>query len=209
MPGRHAGTVLLSQSELLTCSLGVRADRRAGTWQQFSRPDGVCCAAAHGRSALMGVTGGADAGGVVEVTVHAGPEPPSAAGEAAEAEALVPAAAAPRRLWLHGSLASSPGAFGFFRTAKGEPLGDNLRLLLNYDPPGAVPPVTGVPQPLSGARTLLEALPAGDRVRGRMQGPLTRRAYGGASCGMRSTCPEPLPLCCYQDSWCRVLCARS
>jgi len=98
--------------------------------------------------------------------VHAGTEPPSSAGRAEEPEA--PAAAAPRRLWLHGSLASSPGAFGFFRTAKGEPLGDNLRLLLNYDPPGTVPPVTGVPQPLSGARPLPESLPACGRVQGRV-----------------------------------------
>ena len=32
--------------------------------------------------------------------------------------------------------------------ARREPLGDRLRLLLDYDLPGAVPPVTGVPQPL-------------------------------------------------------------
>lgn len=43
-------------------------------------------------------------------------------------------------------MASSPGAFGFYRTAHREPLGDCLRLLLDYSLPEAVPPLDGVPQ---------------------------------------------------------------
>lgn len=85
----------------------------------------------------------AEPGGVVAVTVQAGIEPPAPAAPA-------DAPAEPRRLWLHASLASSPGAYGFYRTARTEPLGDALRLLLDYESPGAIPPVTGVPQPLAG-----------------------------------------------------------
>ena len=77
------------------------------------------------------------------VTVQAGIEPPAP-------PAAADAPAEPRRLWLHASLASSPGAYGFYRTARTEPLGDALRLLLDYESPGAIPPVTGVPQPLAG-----------------------------------------------------------
>ena len=93
----------------------------------------------------------------MEVSAHASnqPAPPAeataeAAAEGAPAEGA-PARPAPRRLWLHASLASSPGALGFFCSARTEPLGDNLRLLLNYDTPGSVPPASGVPQPLRGA----------------------------------------------------------
>lgn len=96
-------------------------------------------------------------GDVVDVSTHASaaPVPPvemlpkdvAADGTVAEA---APEIAEARRLWLHASLASSPGAFGFFRTAHAEPLGDNLRILLNYDLPGTVPPATGVTQELLG-----------------------------------------------------------
>ena len=43
---------------------------------------------------------------------------------------------------------SSPGAFGFYRTAHREPLGECLRLLLDYDLPEAITPVDGLPQAL-------------------------------------------------------------
>ena len=76
------------------------------------------------------------------------PAPPAAADAPAE----------PRRLWLHASLASSPGAYGFYRTARTEPLGDALRLLLDYESPGAIPPVTGVPQPLAGNAQMLSGV---------------------------------------------------
>ena len=85
----------------------------------------------------IGVSAGTDA--------TPAPPPPAEAEAAPKAE--------PRRLWLHASLASSPGAFGFFRTAHAEPLGDSLRLLLDYDLPGAVPPITGVPQALTSAHS--------------------------------------------------------
>ena len=39
-----------------------------------------------------------------------------------------------RRLWLTGSLQSSPGLIGLFNTASVEPLGDRLRLLFRGDP---------------------------------------------------------------------------
>ena len=59
-----------------------------------------------------------------------------------------------RRLWLHADNKSSPGAFGFFRTAHREPLGECLRLLIDDDVPEAIPPVTGLPQTPESARTL-------------------------------------------------------
>ena len=102
---------------------------------------------------------------MVEISSHTSNQPaPSAEATAIAVSEGAPAEGAPakagsRRLWLHASLASSPGAFGFFRSAHTEPLGDNLRLLLDYDPPGTVPPATGIPQPLLGAcscyRTLI------------------------------------------------------
>lgn len=88
---------------------------------------------------------GAERETAVDIPVRAG------AGRALPAPAEAAPQLEPRRLWLHGSLASSPGALGFFVTACREPQGSNLRLLLDYDLPGAVPPVTGVPQPLLGA----------------------------------------------------------
>ena len=99
----------------------------------------------------------AESGDVADDSTHASaaPVPPvemlpkDVAADEVVAEAA-PEKAEARRLWLHASLASSPGAFGFFRTARAEPLGDNLRLLLNYDLPGTVPPATGVPQQLLG-----------------------------------------------------------
>ena len=39
-----------------------------------------------------------------------------------------------RRLWLTGSIQSSPGLIGLFNTACVEPLGDRLRLLFCGDP---------------------------------------------------------------------------
>ena len=76
----------------------------------------------------------------------------------------VQAKPAQRRLWLCGSLARSPGAFGFFRTAHAEPLGDRLRLLLDYNLPDGVPPIEGVeaatagaPPRLAGAQLLCSA----------------------------------------------------
>lgn len=39
-----------------------------------------------------------------------------------------------RRLWLHGSMAASPGTCGLYRTARTEPMGERLRLLFNGEP---------------------------------------------------------------------------
>jgi hypothetical protein len=75
----------------------------------------------------------------------------AATAEAAPAEAAPARAPALRRLWLTGSLGASPGAFGFFRTAHAEPLGDRLRLLLDYDLPSGVPPVDGTRVAVTGA----------------------------------------------------------
>ncbi len=75
----------------------------------------------------------------------------AAAAEAAPAEAVPARAPALRRLWLTGSLGASPGAFGFFRTAHAEPLGDRLRLLLDYDLPSGIPPVDGTRVAVTGA----------------------------------------------------------
>ena len=61
-----------------------------------------------------------------------------------------PAKPAQRRLWLSGSLARSPGAFGFFRTAHAEPLGDRLRLLLDYNLPQGIPPLEGAEPAVTG-----------------------------------------------------------
>ena len=119
----------------------------------------------------------AEPGGVVAVTVQAGIEPPAPhAPEAAPAE--------PRRLWLHASLASSPGAYGFYRTARTEPLGDNLRLLLDYESPGAIPPVTGVPQALSGTVVRVQGFMANPKpCRRRCQ--VRPRAPAAAANGLR------------------------
>ena len=38
-----------------------------------------------------------------------------------------------RRLWLTGSMESSPGVCGLYRTARTEPMGDRLRLLYKGD----------------------------------------------------------------------------
>ena len=75
----------------------------------------------------------------------------AAAAEVAPAEAVPARAPALRRLWLTGSLGASPGAFGFFRTAHAEPLGDRLRLLLDYDLPSGIPPVDGTRVAVTGA----------------------------------------------------------
>lgn len=83
---------------------------------------------------------------------------PEGAAAAAEATAKTadaapepaPAKPAQRRLWLSGSLARSPGAFGFFRTAHAEPLGDRLRLLLDYNLPDGIPPIEGAEPATAG-----------------------------------------------------------
>lgn len=79
-------------------------------------------------------------------------EPAAEAEHAPESNGyVVPAApTGGRRFWIHANLTSSPGALGFYLSAKRELLGDPLRLLLNYDLPAAIPPVTGAQQPLSG-----------------------------------------------------------
>ena len=76
--------------------------------------------------------------------------------DAPEADAEPPKPARQqRRLWLTADMASSPGAFGFYRTAHREPLGDCLRLLLDYSLPGAVPPLDGLPQAPESALTVV------------------------------------------------------
>lgn len=79
------------------------------------------------------------------------------AGDAAPEPA--PAKPAQRRLWLSGSLARSPGAFGFFRTAHAEPLGDRLRLLLDYNLPDGIPPIDGAEPSTAGATQRLFGAP--------------------------------------------------
>ena len=74
------------------------------------------------------------------------------AADAPEGEERAKPAKQQRRLWLTASMASSPGAFGFYRTAHREPLGECLRLLVDYDLPDAIPPVDGVPQAPESAR---------------------------------------------------------
>ena len=71
--------------------------------------------------------------------------------EAKPAEAK-PAEVPPRRLWLTGSVQSSPGLSGFYRTARTEPMGERLRMLLN----GALvlAPALGKPPDQKGGRTL-------------------------------------------------------
>ena len=67
----------------------------------------------------------------------------SAAAEAKPVE--VPA----RRLWLTGSVESSPGALGLYRTARTEPMGERLRLLYSAD--YKFVPACGRPQDPKGA----------------------------------------------------------
>lgn len=92
-----------------------------------------------------------------------------AAGADGTAEAVA-AKPAQRRLWLTGSLGASPGAFGFFRTAHAEPLGDRLRLLLDYDLPDGIPPVTGTQTALAGVEALLARAEAADLAQNVFQG---------------------------------------
>ena len=73
--------------------------------------------------------------------------------DAPEGEEKAKPAKQRRRLWLHADMKSSPGAFGFYRTAHREPLGECLRLLIDYDLPEAIPPVNGLPQTPESART--------------------------------------------------------
>ena len=82
--------------------------------------------------------GAAAAANTAATTADAAPEP-------------VQAKPAQRRLWLRSSLARSPGAFGFFRTAHAEPLGDRLRLLLDYNLPDGIPPIEGAEPATAGA----------------------------------------------------------
>lgn len=41
-----------------------------------------------------------------------------------------------KRLWLYGTLQSSPGLIGLFRTARTEPLGERLRMICDATHPG-------------------------------------------------------------------------
>ena len=59
----------------------------------------------------------------------------------------------PRRLWLTGSVQSSPGLSGFYRTARTEPMGERLRMLLNGAP--VLAPASGRPQSQKGGRLVL------------------------------------------------------
>lgn len=54
-----------------------------------------------------------------------------------------------RRLWLTGSMESSPGVCGLYRTARTEPMGDRLRLLYKGDP--RLSSAWGKPQDQQGA----------------------------------------------------------
>ncbi len=54
-----------------------------------------------------------------------------------------------RRLWLTGSMESSPGVCGLYRTARTEPMGDCLRLLFKGD--ARLSSAWGKPQDQQGA----------------------------------------------------------
>ena len=58
-----------------------------------------------------------------------------------------------RRLWLTGSVQSSPGLSGFYRTARTEPMGERLRMLLSGD--ATVAPASGRRQDQKGGRPVL------------------------------------------------------
>lgn len=68
---------------------------------------------------------------------------------AAAAAEVKPAEKVPeRRLWLTGSVESSPGVLGLFRTARTEPMGERLRVLYNGD--AKLTPARGKPQDQKG-----------------------------------------------------------
>ena len=54
-----------------------------------------------------------------------------------------------RRLWLTGSMESSPGVCGLYRTARTEPMGDRLRLVYKGD--ARLSSAWGKPQDQQGA----------------------------------------------------------
>ena len=57
-----------------------------------------------------------------------------------------------RRLWLTGSVESSPGVCGLYRTARTEPMGDRLRLVYKGD--AQLSSAWGMPQDQTGVPCL-------------------------------------------------------
>ena len=112
----------------------------------------VACISAHVRLDSLGVHGCHPAPGGAWPGVTELVRTPGA--DAAQGEGQAQPAKQQRRLWLHADMKSSPGAFGFYRTAHREPMGECLRLLIDNDLPDAIPPVNGLPQTPESARSL-------------------------------------------------------